>query len=143
MKYLLSLVLFSIVQLGIAQSEIDVLARYYDSGSQKKYWYKGTITQQRTGKVFVRYNDGDTKWHSNFYTVVPFITVQAIGGQVEAGDRVLARYYDSGYKRKYWYLGTITKIDSDGKLFVEYDDGDTKWHGNYNTLVLFKPLSMN
>ncbi|MCB0707201.1 MAG: hypothetical protein KDC34_17915 [Saprospiraceae bacterium] len=127
------------ISLSFAQTQIDVLGRYYDSGFNSKYWYKGSTSNSNScDGVYVRYDDGDTKCHSDMYTVVPFVTVQSTGANI--GDRVLARYYDSGYNSKYWYLGTITR-KSGGEYFVEYDDGDTKWHGNFNTLVLFKPIS--
>lgn len=83
-------------------------------------------------------HDGDTKCHTDMYTIVPFTTVQITGANV--GDEVLARYYDSGYNKKYWYKATIAR-KSNGKFYVEYEDGDAKWHGNFNTLVLFKPLN--
>ncbi len=121
-----------------AQTEIDVLARFSDSYPVSKYWYRGTVTRTSGGQYYVEYADGDRKWHTNSSTIVPFLTVQQTGANV--GDKVLARYYDSGYKSKYWYKAKITQKDGDGKFYVEYDDGDRKWHGNYNTLVLFKTL---
>ena len=134
---LIILISFFAISLN-AQTEIDVLARYYDSYPQSKYWYRGTVTRTEGSKCYVEYSDGDRKWHSNRATVVPFVSVQYTGAKI--GDKVLAKYYDSGYKSKYWYKGTITQQDNDGKFYVEYDDGDRKWHGNHNTLVLFKTM---
>lgn len=127
------------VTLSFSQSQIDVLARYYDSGYNSKYWYMGSTSDSYScSGIYVIYNDGDRKCHTDMYTVVPYLTIQSTGANI--GDRVLGKFYDSGYNSKYWYLGTITKKGG-GEFYVEYDDGDSKWHGNYNTLVLFKPVS--
>jgi Agenet domain len=123
---------------AFTQTEMDVLARYYDNYPNSKYWYQGTVSRQSGSDYYVEYADGDRKWHTDRGTIVPFISVQQTGANI--GDKVLARYYDSGYKSKFWYKGKITRKDSDGKFYVEYEDGDRKWHGNHSTLVLFRTL---
>lgn len=135
--FLITVILTCIVNIGYSQTEFTVLARYWDGPVVTKYWYKGKVSETKGNKYYVHYEDGDIKW-CNGSDVVRFYTVTSTGAKI--GDKVLARYYDSGYKLKYWYLGTIEKKDSDGKYYVRYDDGDTKWHGDFDTLVLLKTL---
>ena len=135
--FLATIALVFLVNVCYSQTEFAVLAKYWNGPVVSKYWYKGKVSQKSGDKYYVQYEDGDTKWCKGS-EIVRFYTVAVTGAEV--GDRVLARYYDSGYKLKYWYLGKIEKKDGDGKFYVRYNDGDTKWHGDYDTLVLLKTI---
>lgn len=103
-----------------------------------KYWYLGTITKVDFSKkcnLFVIYDDGDQSWVpcAWAFPYTPFSGMSKAERDSFLAKPVLARFYDSGRNLKYWYLGTVTRIDPNG-YFVVYQDKDTKVHTDLNTL---------
>ncbi len=103
-----------------------------------KYWYLGTVTQVDFSKkcnLYVIYDDGDQSWVpcAWAFPFTPFSGMSKIERDSFLAKPVLARFYDSGRNLKYWYLGTITRIDPNG-YFVVYQDKDTKVHTSMDTL---------
>lgn len=135
-----AILIFSIIILSAVFSfaqKPKILGRYYESGFYSKYWYLGIISETDNGRYYVIHDDGYAKWYDNRKAIVPFKTVAQTG--VNEGDRVLARYYDSGNSSKYWYMATVETVDGE-RVYVRYDDGDVKWHTDMNTIVKFKTL---
>jgi hypothetical protein len=109
----------------------QVLARsQIGLGGLGKYWYVGTISKiNSNGVLHINFADGDTEWVEDGNYVL-----KSHDSSLYSGDKVLARYYDSGYDKKYWYLGTIDRVTGQG-WYVTYNDGDSKFHSDRTTLV--------
>ena len=110
-------------------SKIDVDTSLSILWSDGKF-YDGTVTYKtREGdayQFYVEYSDGDQSWHNLkqeiFYFTEPAPKVP--NGKIDVGAVLSVLWDDDKY-----YKGTITEIrDSDGHVFVEYQDGDAEWH---------------
>eukprot|EP00903_Cladosiphon_okamuranus_P006300 g6178.t1 len=103
-----------------------VEARYRGRGSK---FYKGKVFRVNSdGTLDIAYDDGEEEIgiaveHVN--SLEP--TANSGGGgdrggsRLQRGDRVEARYRGRGTK---FYKGTVSRVNSDGTLDVDYDDGE-------------------
>ncbi len=99
--------------------------------------------------VFIEYEDGDKSWLTvsgkTISVFQPFSRLNQVEKDSFYTKKVLARYNDSGYQAKFWYRGTITLPDPKDpkrdktKYKVNYEDGDTKWHNNMDTISAIAP----
>jgi len=78
------------------------------------FFYPAIIQEINQGKVHVKYLDGDEAWVTN-NELMPL--------RVDIGTRVNARWKNG----KIYYWGKIGKINNDGQIYIEYDDGDKEW----------------
>jgi DNA repair protein Crb2 Tudor domain len=95
--------------LGVAQAQTQgdwVLARY--KGGQ--YWYPGIVHSTGSGRVTVRYDDGDRET-LEVSQVKPYNWV--IGASVECDFKGAGS----------WYAGKIASLSGES-IGINYDDGD-------------------
>ncbi|MDX2128912.1 MAG: tudor domain-containing protein [Chloroherpetonaceae bacterium] len=78
------------------------------------FFYPAVIDEIADGKVHVKYLDGDIAWVT-YKDLMPL--------RVDIGTRVNARWQNG----KVYYWGKIAKINNDGQIYIEYDDGDKEW----------------
>lgn len=85
-------------------------------------FYDGKVAELRVGgRVFIHYDDGDTEETS------PGLCRIAGGGPVaagsfRAGDRVSCNWRSAGR----FYDGRVGELRALGRLFIQYDDGDSE-----------------
>lgn len=121
-----------------------VLARFVNKQTNiiLKYWYLGTVTSVSIdgSKVSVKFDDGDKQdVRVSSSMLQPFISFSTLSSGVQAsyqGKKVLARYYDSGYNKKFWYSGYANVVKSGVSVYVIYDDGSQKTHTNLETVAV-------
>lgn len=122
-----------------------VLARFVNKQTNiiLKYWYTGTVVSVNSNgdKVTVKFDDGDKQdVRVSSGMLQPFISFSSLSSDLQAscqGKKVLARFYDSGYNKKFWYKGYANIVKAGISVYVIYDDGSKKTHTNLETICVF------
>ena len=118
-----------------------------------KQWFQGRIIDEKTNqggqrKVKVAYDDGDFVWHFPKHIQIEAIA-ESTSRTKQTARRQTARVLKPQlpWRVKVWwtddqeyYEGTVTNQrpanDGSKDLYIEYDDGDKKWHNTKLTTIV-------
>ena len=122
-----------------------VLAKFVNKQTNivLKYWYYGTIISIAASgdKVTIKYDDGDKQEVPvRSERLQPNITFSSLSTSIQSsyqGKKVIARFYDSGYNKKFWYKGYANIVKAGTSVYVVYDDGDKKTHTNLESICVY------
>jgi hypothetical protein len=85
--------------------------------------YEGKVGELRSdGRLFIQYDDGDTEETTPDLCRLSQKVGNGPGGVMKVGDRVSCNWQSRGK----FYAGRVGELRPAGRLFIQYDDGDTE-----------------
>ena len=102
----------------------EVEARYGGGAN----WFKGVIDRvNNNGTYNITYNDGDRERNVSKELIrVAAVEASSASGafdqSFDVGSKIECRFQGGDS----WFPGTISKANSDGTFYIDYDDGDVE-----------------
>jgi hypothetical protein len=86
-------------------------------------FYEGSVTRVLAqNRLFIQYDDGDTEETSAGMCQASLGKAPSVGGIFKQGERVSCNWQGGGT----FYDGKVAALRAGGRLFIQYDDGDTE-----------------